>query len=270
MCYGIFVPDEPLVYPSTAVQEILGRLQSGITSSLGENLEGLYLKGSLALGDFNPETSDIDLLVAVKQALGQADFERLDKMHRQIQTLPALAHNRYSHEIELAYLTFDDINGFQPGEKYISLERGEQLKWKTLGSNWLLEFWTVREHGVVLFGPEPKAMIDPISTEQIVVAVRGVLPDWLEWVETWDDPAWQSHMGEMRFAVETLCRVLYTLDCGEVSSKPVAVRWALGHLEEPWHSLIQESQTWRAGEQVNLEAVSRIADFVRWTGEKAG
>ncbi|MDD6156298.1 MAG: nucleotidyltransferase domain-containing protein [Lachnospiraceae bacterium] len=38
---------------------------------LGDNLTGVYLHGSAAMGCFNPEESDIDLLVVVKDALSQ-------------------------------------------------------------------------------------------------------------------------------------------------------------------------------------------------------
>lgn len=51
------------MYPNPDVQEIIETLVRQIKSVLADNLEGLYLKGSLALGDFNPETSDVDLLV---------------------------------------------------------------------------------------------------------------------------------------------------------------------------------------------------------------
>jgi len=44
------------------VTEILNTLLASLQDSLGENLVGLYLRGSLALGDFIPETSDLDIL----------------------------------------------------------------------------------------------------------------------------------------------------------------------------------------------------------------
>lgn len=252
------------MYPNLDVREILEALVLQIGGVLGGNLVGIYLKGSLALGDFNPETSDVDLLVIVRQALDSADFDRLDKMHRQIQTLP----NRYANEVELAYVPASVLNNFVPGLKYPALERGEQLKWKTLGTNWLLEFWTVREHGAALHGPDPKTLIEPIGKEQIVAAVRGVLPDWLEWVDTWGDPSWKTHMGEIRFTVETMCRVMYTLATGQMCSKPQAVLWALAHLPERWLPLIQQSQSWQGGVPVLDTVVEPTQQFVRWAVEE--
>ena len=51
------------MYPNADVQEVAETLVRQIMSVLADTLEGIYLKGSLALGDFNPETSDVDLLV---------------------------------------------------------------------------------------------------------------------------------------------------------------------------------------------------------------
>jgi len=252
------------MYPNTDIQEILEVLCASIVATLGDNFEGIYLKGSLALGDFNPETSDVDLLIVVKQALDQADFERLERMHQHLQTLP----NRYAHEVELAYVPASILNSFVPGRKYPALGRGEQLKWKALGTNWILEFWTVREHGSALSGPDPKTLIDPISSEEIVGAVRGVMPDWLEWVNTWNDPQWHPNLGTMRFAVETMCRVLYTLATGEMCSKPKAVAWALGNLPEPGHSLVVQSQSWSPNQPTSPAINALVMEFVRYAAER--
>jgi len=41
------------------------------------------------------------------------------------------------------------------------------------------------------------------------------------------------------FGVLTLCRVLYTLRTGEIASKHMAARWALGHVATCWRPLSQ-------------------------------
>ncbi|HEU4740079.1 MAG TPA: aminoglycoside adenylyltransferase domain-containing protein [Meiothermus sp.] len=249
------------MYPNPAVRQILEALQECIPSALGSNLEGIYLKGSLALGDFNPETSDVDLLVVTTEPVSEEDFPALAEMHERIQALA----NPYANEVELAYLPIGAIQHFQPRAEYPALERGEKLKWKPLGANWILEFWTVREHGTALYGPHPKTLIPPISLGERVGAVRRVLAqDWLEWVRTWQNPGWQTHAGEMRFVVETMCRAAYTLEHGVLCSKPQAVRWALKTLSKPWPSLIERSQSWRAGQPIDPATAHQAAEFVRW------
>lgn len=254
-------------YPNSDVRAIVETLTREIKSVLEGNLEGLYLKGSLALGDFNAETSDVDLLVITKERVTDEDFTKLAEMHSQIQKTA----NRYANEVEPAYVPLHDIQNFSPRHEYPALERGpdERLKWKSLGANWILEFWTVRERGITLYGPDPKTLIPPIPKEEMVVAARQVLQeDWLEWVDTWANPEWHTHAGEMRYVVETMCRALYIVAHGELSSKPKAVRWALEALPEPWPALVNQSQSWTAGGAVDWTATAEVEAFVRWTAAR--
>ena len=52
-----------------AYQPLLDRLTEESKRILGENLTGIYLHGSAAMGCFNQEKSDIDLLVVVKNSI---------------------------------------------------------------------------------------------------------------------------------------------------------------------------------------------------------
>ncbi len=51
----------PTPYPD--VNAVLRLLLEGAQPILGDHFIGLYLYGSLASGDFNPQTSDIDFVV---------------------------------------------------------------------------------------------------------------------------------------------------------------------------------------------------------------
>lgn len=45
-------------------------------------------------------------------------------------------------------------------------------------SNWIIQRYTLRENGVVLAGPPPHTLIDPVQPNDIRQAVRGILRDW--------------------------------------------------------------------------------------------
>jgi streptomycin 3"-adenylyltransferase len=53
----------------TILHEQMERLRDGFLSVLGRDLIGIYVHGSLGLGGFNPQRSDIDLLVVVRAPL---------------------------------------------------------------------------------------------------------------------------------------------------------------------------------------------------------
>ncbi|CEG23406.1 Streptomycin 3''-adenylyltransferase [Planococcus massiliensis] len=54
---------------SSEMENYLKQLKDGLESILGDEITGTYVHGSLALGGFNPERSDVDLMVVVRNPL---------------------------------------------------------------------------------------------------------------------------------------------------------------------------------------------------------
>jgi predicted nucleotidyltransferase len=57
------------------------RLRQRLRDDLGDELVGLYLSGSLALGGFDQASSDVDVLAATSRVLPQAALDRLASLH---------------------------------------------------------------------------------------------------------------------------------------------------------------------------------------------
>ena len=72
-------PAWPTPWPE--VNRTVPRLRAGASEALGDRLVGLYLHGSLALGDFYPPASDIDFHAATAGALDAPTVQRLAAMH---------------------------------------------------------------------------------------------------------------------------------------------------------------------------------------------
>src|SRR5690242_11526777 len=64
---------------NAVVREFLTNLQA----ILGSHFRGMYLSGSLALGDFDPRSSDIDFVVVTDLELADDLVEALREMHAQ-------------------------------------------------------------------------------------------------------------------------------------------------------------------------------------------
>src|SRR5437899_12936465 len=86
-------------YPD--INSVLDDLLSRIQSILGKKLIGIYLYGSLVSGDFDTESSDIDLLAATSSDIDEEDFDNLQKMHNDF----ANTHKEWDDRIEVAYLS---------------------------------------------------------------------------------------------------------------------------------------------------------------------
>jgi len=72
----------PITYtPYLDVNAVLHLLLASAQSVLGDHFVGLYLYGSLASGDFNPQTSDIDFLVVTDAHLSDELVRALEALH---------------------------------------------------------------------------------------------------------------------------------------------------------------------------------------------
>lgn len=57
-------------------EDLLCSITSAAKDILGDALRGVYLHGSLAMGCFNPEKSDIDLLLVINREMTDAQKRR--------------------------------------------------------------------------------------------------------------------------------------------------------------------------------------------------
>src|SRR5712692_883918 len=248
------------VTPYASINELLEILLSSIQHILGTKLVGLYLNGSLVIGDFDPDSSDIDLVAALSSDIDEREFEELQKMH----TVFAAQHKEWEDRIEVCYISVAALNAVRsrtsnianisPGEPFHMRESSRELL-----SNWYL----VREKGIALFGPSPKEIIEPISKDEFIQTVKAHAKAWGEWIHDMHKRRSQA------YAILTMCRALYTYKNGEQVSKKQAALWAQQELPD-WSQLIQRALMWREdwrNEQVDHEATfaetKRFVDFMR-------
>ena len=244
--------------PFTVVNDILLNLLAQVQVILGEQFVGMYLYGSLALGDFDPLRSDIDFLVVTRRALEEKDLLALQAMHRAL----GAADSKWALELEGSYIPLVSLRRYNPGDTHHPhIDRGSSgLAIEQHDTDWVVQRHTLRRCGVVLSGPPLESLIDPISPDELRQAVRGLLWWWeLQLADT--HRIQQSDY--QAYAVLSMCRILYTLTCGDVLSKPAALRWALSNLEERWTSLIECAAAWQPGQSMNR--LDETLAFIRFT-----
>src|SRR5687768_7159341 len=91
--------------PYSEVNALLHALLSDARKVLGERFVGMYLYGSLALGDFNPETSDIDFLVVTESEVTGEALRALQEMHARV----AAGTSKWASELEGSYIPRDAL-----------------------------------------------------------------------------------------------------------------------------------------------------------------
>ena len=221
------------ITPYPDIDNLLNQLLREIQAILGASLVGLYLHGSLAYGDFNPQTSDVDFLVVTDKPLPEATFCVLKEMHGSI----FASGLSWSQKLEGAYIPRNDLRHHDPAQAPVPwLGVDGHFARETLGSDWIIQRWILREKGIVISGPPLKSMIDPVTPQELRQAVRAVLQEW--WSPPFPSPQRFQTSEYQAYAVLTMCRSLYVLEHGAVASKPEAASWAMQTLGETWRPLI--------------------------------
>ncbi|MGZ3584862.1 MAG: aminoglycoside adenylyltransferase domain-containing protein [Ktedonobacterales bacterium] len=266
--------DSPLhSTPYADVNAVLQLLLQRIQPLLGAHFLGMYLCGSLALGDFDPDSSDIDLIVVTDAELGDEFVVRLGDMH----ALFAASPSPWTSRIEVVYIPRDTLlhPTRQSVAHYPQIEKGTGLFKAPLESGWLFQCSVLREHGIAIAGPDPRTLIDPISADDIrraaAVAADAIAGEWLRQAQ--HDPDWLAWMKcreHHAFVVLTLCRLLYSLDAGSVASKPAAAHWAQQKHGALWITLIAEAL---AGQHERGDIPATVVDetiaFIQYTLERS-
>jgi hypothetical protein len=248
----------PTPYPD--VNATLDELLSGAQAVLGSRFIGMYLYGSLAGGDFNPASSDIDFVIVTdgdtstrfRQAQPNGSVQRLpDETVNALESLHtrlAAGGLKWASKLEGSYISQQALRRQQldvapcpqinEGSFYVAAH----------GDDWVIQRDVLRRQGVTLAGPPPQTLIDPVTPDELRQAVLGVFHGW--WAPMLEDPARLQRDDYRVYAVLSMCRVLYTLQHGSIASKPVSARWAQREVGQ--HAeLIQQALQWQHGASFN-------------------
>jgi len=261
MRFTLEMSKQPTIFPD--VNEILNLLLTNVKEILGNQFIGMYLYGSLSSGDFNPETSDVDFLFVTADSLSDETISKLEVMHNQTWATSL----KRTGKLEGAYVPRELIRRHDPnGAPCPTINEGKFYLDRP-GSDWIIQRHVVREHGVIIEGPDPKTLIDFVTPDEIRESVMGVLREW--WFPMLDDPSWlrDHEVGYRSFAVITMCRVLHALETGTISSKPKAIQWAQTKLDEPWQQLIGKAFAVSNHEDLDVP-LNETVDFIQLIHEK--
>jgi hypothetical protein len=224
---------------------MLRALRDEVTRTLGSALVGMYLAGSLALGDFTAG-SDVDVVVATDGELADETLAALGTMHDRL----AASGMRWCDQLEVVYVPVVALRRYDPAHAthpYLGRGQGEHLQIVTFLPDGVMQRVALRERGIVLAGPPPTELIDPIAPDELRASQRALMRSW--WGPMAEDgpaAAFLRQSGHQSLAVLTMCRVRYTLRMGTIASKSAAAAWAQAALDHRWRGLIERAAAWRA------------------------
>lgn len=200
---------------------------------LGDNLVGIYLHGSAAMDCYNPQKSDLDLILAVEHDI--PDSDKLAFMGNVVK----LNEEAPAKGIELSIVNKEYCNPFvypTPFELHFSCMH---LKWfkenpedyvknmKGTDKDLAAHFTIIRRFGIVLYG---------VGIEEVFGEVPA--KDYLDSIWADVENACEEILDNPLYVTLNLCRVLAYLREGLVLSKKAGGEWGIKKLPQEYHAMI--------------------------------
>ena len=255
----------PTAFPE--LNELLAELVARVESILDANFVGAYLTGSFALGAGDLH-SDCDFLFVMQDQVTGEQERALRELHGEIPTRSG----HWPHDLEGSYAPRADVATLAGLDRHwLYVDRGwREMQWGTHCNNEVVR-WTLRERGTTLAGLDPREFVAEVPADALRGSMRRLIESFLPGPAPLDkfDNAWSQ-----RYAVTTLCRMLYTLETAEIVSKQDALAWAKHALSLRWRDLIQQALDdrelgWRPDDPPRANSVEATVAFAAYAKERA-
>lgn len=221
-----------------AIQPLLRDYVTLLEQECPDLVRAVYLHGSIALGAFDPNQSDVDFITVLNRRCDEADIEHLRKVHQQIV-------EKYPRwKMDGSYLQLEDLGQsretitpypYCPSHDGVLQPSGH---YEINPVTW----WLLKTRGIAVVGADPRTLDFPASWEIVSAYTRENLNTY--WAN------WTRHPGRIltlltnygvEWAVLGVLRLYCALRENEIVTKRAAGELGLAAVPEQWHKLIQEA-----------------------------
>lgn len=250
------------------MEKYFNNLNDTIKAITKENFLGLYIHGSLAIGGFNPDRSDVDLLVVVKDSLDIVTQTELAK------SLLAISNDPYP--IEISFLTQKQLENWthpSPYEFHFSEGWRQRFERELLTGHYgainndhkldpdLAAHITILNHrGICWEGPQIHDFFPIIPRTHYLSSILADYKDCLQNVDA--DPV---------YCVLSLIRVYWYVKEGVISSKLEAGEYGLNSFPQEYKETIRkvvESYQGIRVRELQKEELTILRDYIQGEIEK--
>ncbi len=231
-----------------------------------DNLIGVYLHGSLAMACFNPNRSDLDFIVVVKEKISPEIKIEIVRKLMSISLSPS--------PVEISFLTEKNLiregNAFQYDLHYSEYWR---KKYEKLITQITAKIWNdesledadlsahirvINERGITIYGQDKEKVFPKVNDEDYI---KAILYDF--------DDAFDGCTDKPEYYILNACRVLHFLENRYVTSKREGGEWGKDVLQNKYRQLIEAALDVYTGKASYLEFNSNaIKEFLEYITNK--
>ncbi|TLS37526.1 aminoglycoside adenylyltransferase domain-containing protein [Pseudalkalibacillus caeni] len=203
--------------------------------TLGMKYKATYLYGSIALGQYESDTSDIDFVTILSNCISNSDVDLLKE-----------SHDHLSHEYKIA----KKLDGMYITEQNIGKTNDEMMPYPYTHDGKFVRsgYWDINH--VTWYIMKTTAKV--IAGERVSIPTR-----WEDVLSTFDfnlNVYWKNAFKKIPVRVDsktfaeavlTLCRIYYSLEEETITTKRKAGLYALSHSEWPFKPQIEKALYYR-------------------------
>ena len=249
---------------SANVKNQIANVVGILSSSLKDNLLGLYLNGSIVLDSFDEKNSDIDMIGVIANVLPADEKIRLGSLLLDLHQKPCPLEVMLFAKEHLIPWQYPPICNFYFSDYFV-----EQYKQFLLGENLSDRLLTInantvnsapcirltKEKGICLYGMAKDELLPNVPECDLWDAISS---------KATDCDAASDNDSHRPYAILTLCRILSYRKTGKIFSKQEAARWAMDVLPNAFRPIISNAlfDKYEMGEKTSYpveDAVSFMA-----------
>lgn len=236
-------------------QGILDGIVSKSKEIIEEKLVGIYLHGSMAMGCFNSDKSDIDVIMVIEDDI--SDTQKI-MLIRQIVYLNQQAPPK---GLEISIVKREYCNPFiypTPFELHFSpmhlpwfKENPQDYVEKMKGEDIDLaaHFTIIRNYGIVLWGEKIENIFAPVPKQNYLESICADIEN-----------ATEDILEQPIYITLNLCRVLAFVREGLYLSKEQGGNWGIKHLPLEYHSIIVEAlECYTSNKEMLIEKMNAVS-----------
>lgn len=199
---------------------------------------GIYLYGSIALGAFEEIASDVDVIVLTQGEWSEQELRQLADLHRRL-----LREQPMGRRLEVLYVPVENLGKSRresSAAPYPGVYEGQFAISDYSDANGVT-WWILKHKGICLLGVEREDLPFEYEWQQVLLTMRFNLDVYA--VRRLKRGYIYLHPAAVEFMVSNLCRILSTIEDGEIVSKSASLKIWRARLPQRWRRLLDE--VWR-------------------------
>lgn len=240
------------------IKIILDSIVENYKTILKDNLIGIYIHGSLAMDCFNPDISDIDFLVVVKENINANDKRKL------VDILLELSKDGPGKGLEMSVLLEKVVKNFKHPTPYILHYSNAYKATYEANHSYLCEdgedpdlaahITITRARGICIYGSSIEDIFSPVPRKDYLKSIYFDIANSREEI-----------IKLPMYTILNLSRVLYYLKEDVICSKKEGGQWACSNLPKEYIKTVEKAlNCYEKGEEADFKEKDLVnfADFI--------